>query len=268
MPSISRDETRYDIPSRGQIQPLFPHFNNAQVQHIPPGTSSGYSNTSSSSGAAPGEPHSSNNSFSNLDISPMQIHDLAVSATSTKTVPPRDFHEPSWVPQTPSHSNISYPYLPATIVSSVNFLEDIPPPRPPNFGPRKLLDLPSTYGNKLNAITSLSDLPPLPKPTPLRGPPLSTRELSMASPPAEEVSNFRGPNFSSSCSADTFHRGGPPPTPKKRAGAYRPGLPGIAEENTKGNSSNDRGSFPVFPRGYKKPGVESCSLAQIGRAHV
>lgn len=83
----------------------------------------------------------------------------------------------------------------------------------------------------------------------------------MASPPAEEVSNFRGPNFSSSCSADTFHRGDPPPTPKKRAGAYRPGLPGIAEENTKGNSSNDRGSFPVFPRGYKKPGVESCSLA-------
>lgn len=83
----------------------------------------------------------------------------------------------------------------------------------------------------------------------------------MASPPDGEVSKYRGPNFSSSGSTDTFHRGDPLPAPKKRAGAYRPGLPGIVEEHTKGNSSNDRDSFPVFPRGYKKPEVESCSLA-------
>lgn len=83
----------------------------------------------------------------------------------------------------------------------------------------------------------------------------------MVSPPDGEVSKYRGPNFSSSGNTDTFHRDDPPPAPKKRAGAYRPGLPGIAEESIKGNSSNDRDSFPVFPRGYKKLGVESCTLA-------
>lgn len=84
----------------------------------------------------------------------------------------------------------------------------------------------------------------------------------MASPLDGEVSNYRGPNFGASgsgFSANTFHRGDPPPAPKKRAGAYRPGLPGIVEEHTKGNSLNDRTSFPVFPRGYKKPGVGSCA---------
>lgn len=83
----------------------------------------------------------------------------------------------------------------------------------------------------------------------------------MTSPLDTEASKYREPDFGSSGSGlvtDTFHRD-PPPAPKKRVGVYRPGLPGIVEEHPRRNNSNNRSSFPVFPRGFKKLGAESCT---------
>lgn len=257
-PPVSRDGSRYDQPSQAQAPPLFPHFNSALAQHIPPGTSSDYSNTSPSSGVVPAEPRSSDGSFSYLgNISPAQTHGLAASAV------PRDFCEPSRVPQTPPNSNISYSYLPDVTEPLNDFIEDIPPPRPPPFGSRKPLDSPRTYGIMPNSITSIRDLPPLPRPTPLKGLSPSVGDLSMTSPLDRETLKYRELDFDSSGSGfgtDTFHRD-PPPAPKKRVGVYRPGLPGIVEEHPKRSNSSDRSSFPVFPRGYKKPGAESCAPA-------
>lgn len=85
----------------------------------------------------------------------------------------------------------------------------------------------------------------------------------MTSPLDREPSKYCEPDFdysSSRLGTDTFHRD-PPPAPKKRVGVYRPGLLGIIEEHPKRNNSNSRSSFPVFPRGFKKLGAESCTPA-------
>lgn len=191
--------------------------------------------------------------YSNLAAS-----NIAMSTLSTS----RDLCEPSRVPQVPSHLDLSYSYLPEMTVSPNEFLEDLPPPRPPlDFGSRKILDSPSACGSESSAIGSLSNLPPLPKPTPISKPPPAAKVLSIAPSFDKNRSKYHESRFASSNSefgVDTFHQGGDPPlAPKKRAGTYHPGLPGIAEEYTRSNSSNDRGSFPVFLNGYKKSKPES-----------
>lgn len=137
-------------------------------------------------------------------------------------------------------------------------MEDIPPPRPPpNFGPRKKLELSSTSGDKTNSVELISNLPPLPKPTPVNQAPSLLGDLPMASPLNTEASAYRISGFASSRSEygiDAFHRGaGQPPTQKERAGTYKPGLPRIVEEYTKSEQNDQQGSFP---RGYKKPELE------------
>lgn len=256
--SISRDGTKYDISSQAQINTSFPPFNHVQIQQTPPGTSSGYSNASvSSGGTLGGESHSPRSAFPYLNDAPLtRSYDLAISDTTmTGISTSMDFSEPSRALQTPSHSNLSYPYLPGVIESSNEPLEDLPPPRPPlDFGPRGTSNPPSTNGSKINATNLISNLPPLPKPTLANKPPPNGSSVALSY--NKDTSKYQESRFASSNSlfeADTFHMDGDSPsTSQRRVGAYRPGLPGIIEEYSKSNSSKGRVSFPVFPYGYKK----------------
>lgn len=148
---------------------------------------------------------------------------------------------------------------PSTVKPSDMFLgDDIPPPRPPSsFLSRKpTVQSPTNPINNRAPVDSIGSLPPLPKPTPVKkapslgftsdnAPAYHGSDFKHSSRPGSGVSSFQQQSDNQGLATKT------------RVGGYRSGLPEIVEERARANDTKDRGGFPVFPRGYKKPELRS-----------